>query len=254
MNISFRFLRVDSLLLLREVFKLRYHVYCCERGFLNPDDIPDGLEIDQYDKHSIHFAAIDSGEKIVGTIRMIMHSETTPFPIEVHCPSIFKENGFNRNQVTEISRLAVRKRCRKEFEENLIDTGSSHFSDDYMINDTLQIKNYSRKRHEIVLGLYKIVYHECKRQNLTHCFALMERKLWAILDRIGIPFRQIGEEVDYFGPVVPYLLTISELEKHIYQFNPILYKYFLEGIEPYYLPELRKLNQNNNFHFDLNFY
>ena len=40
-----------------ELFKLRYDVYCVERAFLKADDSYDGLEFDDYDDCSMHFAA-----------------------------------------------------------------------------------------------------------------------------------------------------------------------------------------------------
>ena len=75
----------------------------------------------------------------------------------------------------------------------------------------IELRDYRRKRPEIVLGLYKAMYQESKRQHLTHWFAAMEKKLWEVLNRIGIQFRQIGEEIVYYGPVIPYFESISEL-------------------------------------------
>ena len=246
MSISFRFLKVNSPELLKEVFNLRYQVYCHECGFLNPDDYPEGLEIDQYDPQSINFAALDHEDTIVGTIRLIMNSETTPFPIEVHCQSMIKKNGFPRNHIAEISRLAVSKKYRKRVDDGR--TGMESYpiaKDSEEARRELESREYRRKRPEIVLGLYKLMYHESKQHHLTHWFAAMERKLWEILNRVGILFHQIGEEVDYYGPVIPYFGSISELERHIYQVNPELYcHYFLDGLEPYYWPEFLKNDQN----------
>ena len=54
----------------KNVLALRYKVYCEERGFEKPEDHPDGLERDEYDEYSVHFAAIEKGtQEVVGTIR-----------------------------------------------------------------------------------------------------------------------------------------------------------------------------------------
>ncbi len=254
MSIPFRFLRVNSPKLLRKVFHLRYQVYCHECGFLSPDDYPDGLEIDQYDPQSIHFAALDHEDTVVGTIRMIMNSEITPFPIEVHCQPIINKNGFTRNHIVEISRLAMSKKYRRRVDDNLIGMGSYPFAKESSSKDSIQLKDYCRRRPEIVLGLYRVIYYECKRHHLTHCFAMMERKLWGILNRVGIPFHQIGEEVDYYGPVIPYVVSISELESHIYQVNPLLYHYFLEGLEPHYWPEFIRNEWNSTIRSNVHAY
>ncbi len=238
MKISFRFLKVDSPELLKKVFHLRYQVYCHECKFLNPDDYPDEWEIDQYDPYSIHFAAIDQDDTVVGTIRLIKNCAPVPFPIEVHCKPIIENNGLIRDKIAEISRLVVSKEFRRRKDDNITGMESYLSCKDRSVGNILELKDYRRKRPEIVLGLYKAMYHESKRQNLTYWFAAMEKKLWEVLNRIGIQFRQIGEEIDYYGPVIPYFESISELERHTYQVNPELYcNYFLEGLELYYWPE-----------------
>ena len=52
----FEIIDANSPELLREVFRLRYQVLCVEQrapGF-EPSNYPDGLESDQYDRHSSH--------------------------------------------------------------------------------------------------------------------------------------------------------------------------------------------------------
>ena len=69
---------------LEETFRLRYRVYCEERGFERPEDHPDGLEVDRFDVHARHFASYNSGGNMVGTVRIILHSDEG-FPIERNC-------------------------------------------------------------------------------------------------------------------------------------------------------------------------
>ena len=49
---EFKFKKVDSEELLKEIYRVRYEVYCQECGFLPTSDYPDGLEIDEFDEHS----------------------------------------------------------------------------------------------------------------------------------------------------------------------------------------------------------
>lgn len=236
MSTKFRFLKVESPALLKEVFRLRFQVYCLECGFLDPGHYPDGLETDQYDSHSIHFAALDHLDKVVGSIRLIRNSEPTPFPIEVHCQPILETNSFFRENIAEISRLAVSKNFRRREDDNFMGTGA-YLPKETLKRNVLELKDFRRKRPEIVLGLYKMMYHESKRLGLTHWFAVMEAKLWEVLNRQGIQFIQIGKKADYYGPVNPYWGAISDLEKHIFNVNPQLYyNYFLEGLEPCFWP------------------
>lgn len=243
MNSYFRFFKSDTPELLNEIYRLRFKVYCEELNFLNPANYPDGLEIDEYDPYSIHFAAIDHEDEVIGTIRLIKGADI-PFPIEVHCRLNVKinGNGLHRKNLVEISRLAVSKKYRKRVDDGR--TGMESYPIAKASEEErreLEMKEFRRKRPEIVLGLYRMMYYESKLNNITHWFAAMEKKLWEVLSRYGILFTQIGEEVDYYGPVIPYLGQISDLERFIYQRNPELYKsVFLAGLDPRYWPEFIK--------------
>ena len=50
----FRLLPANTPELLREVYRMRYEVYCLEMGFERPEQFPDGLERDDYDRRARH--------------------------------------------------------------------------------------------------------------------------------------------------------------------------------------------------------
>lgn len=249
MNTPFWFLKADTPELLKGVFQLRYEVYCHECNFLDPDNYPNGLEMDEYDPYSIHFAALDHENTVIGTIRLIKNVESIPYPIEIHCKPIIEKNGLIRSRLAEISRLAVSKKYRRRDNDDLSGMVSSSTDEkNDPVSKVVELREYRRRRPEIVLGLYKLLYHESKRLQLTHWVAAMERTLWQVLNRFGIQFQQVGDEVNYYGPVIPYCGCIADLEKHVYQVNPELYyKYFLNGLEPSFWPEFMKTSKSNYF-------
>ena len=59
---------------LTEIYRLRYKVYVDEWRFEKPEKYPNGVEIDAFDKSSIHFAAKDDNKRIIGTICLILNS------------------------------------------------------------------------------------------------------------------------------------------------------------------------------------
>ena len=93
---------------LKEIYRLRYKVYVEECGFERPENHPDGIEIDEFDKNSIHFAAKDNSKNIIGTVRLILNSQIG-FPIEEHCKLNINKDELPRNHLAEISRLAISK-------------------------------------------------------------------------------------------------------------------------------------------------
>jgi putative hemolysin len=56
------------------VYRLRYKVYVEEFGFEKAEDHLEGYEIDEYDSDSIHFAALNENQEVIGTLRMILNS------------------------------------------------------------------------------------------------------------------------------------------------------------------------------------
>ena len=56
---------------LQAIYRLRYRVYCEERGFLAPADYPDRLERDHFDDHSVNFAAFDQDGRIAAAVRLV---------------------------------------------------------------------------------------------------------------------------------------------------------------------------------------
>jgi N-acyl-L-homoserine lactone synthetase len=61
-------------------YRLRYQA-AIDRGWRQPEDLPGGLERDEYDEHAIHVLAWD-GEAIVGTCRLVLPEPGVRLPTE----------------------------------------------------------------------------------------------------------------------------------------------------------------------------
>ena len=236
---EFTFKRVDNEELLRETYRVRYEVFCQECGFLPAENYPDGLEIDKFDKHSIHFAAFADGN-VVGTCRMIMNSEVG-YPIHEHCKVIsINEAEIPGEGLIEVSRLALRKSFRKRQEDGIYGVESYlKKSEGGILPENPEDKTSQdrrRNRPVVILGLYRAMYHETRRVGFTHWYAAMEKKLWFNLKAFHFTFQEIGPQFDYYGPVTPYLGIIEELEKEVSSNSPELWSYLLDGLEKEHWP------------------
>jgi len=228
---------------LRRVFRLRYKVYCEEWDFEKAENHPDGLEMDIYDKHSVHFLAKDVDGKSAGTIRLILDSDDG-FPVERYCGVEIK--GVDRSRIAEISRLAINKNYRRRVEDRFIygpdeerrAIGSfefddpayrrrftnSHFDNYYSRRHN---KYYNRrKRHEVLIALCKAIYLESKDRGLTHWYAIMTKGLHFLLSGYGFRFEPAGEPVDYHGIRTPYLGEIERIERFAEDNHPDIYEEF----------------------------
>lgn len=217
--ITFHFKKVTNKDELEEVFRLRYKVYCEEWGFERIEDHPGGIEFDKFDDHSLHFISLNNVWQVVGTVRIILNSEKG-FPIEKICKTDTNLSNLNKDKIGEISRLAMSKELRKRIEDRFIYDGTSEYHQEYTATDE------RRRRHEIVIGLYKYIYVESKKMGLTHWYAVMAKGLYLLLKKLGIIFSPIGPEIDYHGIRTPYLGSIEDIEAGASRLNPELLREF----------------------------
>ena len=235
---------------LTEIFKLRYKIYVDEWEFEKPEKHPDGIETDEYDKNSVHFAAKDDTGELIGTVRLIVNPPGK-FPIEKYCQIELKGNEIRRENLAEISRLAITRSYRKRAEDKYVFgpdeerrsigsferyTHKVHYKrlDDVYKHNVLKKKRFlqhdRRKRPEIIISLYKALYYESKEREITHWYAVMTKGLDALLRKLGINFQPIGEPVDYHGIRTPYLGEIKKIEQEVSKSKPELYKEFTQNL------------------------
>jgi N-acyl-L-homoserine lactone synthetase len=193
---------------LAETYRLRYQAYCVERAFLGASGYPDGLETDEFDLFSRHFATIDADGRIVATLRFVYPS-VVGLPLFRHCTLFPGETALydSRNSVAEISRLSVSRPHRP-----------------------------SAFGNGALFSLYRAVYHDAKRTGMTHWAIATEASLYRTLTASGFPFRQIGPEIDYWGLVAPYVLELAELDRILIAGTAPRLDGFLDGLEAPYRP------------------
>ena len=228
--IDFTFKIVDTPELLEEIYRLRYHVYVRECHFLREEDYPDGRETDKFDAHSVHFAAIDDEGELAGSVRLVFDSPLG-LPFEDHCKRKLGAEAaeVDRPKLAEISRLVISKSYRRRKNDGLYyEPGSEDLK--------MSASQFMRRLRPMAFGMYRLVYQESKRRGITHWLAAMEDSLFRLLGTHGFVFRSIGEPIEYYGAVIPYLGEISKMEKLVQVYRPDYYQYFIEGLEPQFLP------------------
>ncbi|WP_158971623.1 PEP-CTERM/exosortase system-associated acyltransferase [Paraglaciecola sp. L3A3] len=189
-----------------EAYKIRHEVYCRELKF--EEMKPSGLEIDDFDSHSTHclIQHMPTGE-YAGTVRIVKSAnESQLLPIEKYCMSSIDEdnvhpNDFPREEICEISRLAVPAQFRKRQTDKFKGSATG------VINQTVYSEKELRCFPFIAVGLYLSVASICLRQGIKHCFVMMEPRLARSLRFVGIPFEQVGPVVEYHGKRAPYYIS-----------------------------------------------
>ena len=208
--------RMDS------IYGLRYKVYCEERGFENPADFPDGIETDEYDEHAVHFATIRNN-RIIGTARIILNTGNG-FPLEKHA-TINGDilNCIHRENIGEISRFAFSKDYRKSFPHKPV-TDYQGFA---ASREALRTTEALEFESETMIRLYRSIFKECRRKNLTHLIAIMADSLCRLLNKNGIAFIPIGPPVNYHGRRTPCICNIEKTMHNLKTTHPAIYSQFL---------------------------
>ena len=235
---KFRFGIVQDKEVLKDTFRMRHEVYVQEFGFERAEDHPNGLETDDYENDSVHFACLNENDSVVGTIRLVLDSPKG-FPIDHAVETKFIGDKPDPSKIGEISRLTVSRDLRRRKEDGMYGVESylkikegGVLPDDGSIPEEMQ----GRKNPIIVLGLYQVMYHESRRLGLSHWYMITEKKLFYALKKYGFVFHQIGEPVEYHGPRIPYLGIIEEIETTLFENNPDMFKIMLAGLEKKYHP------------------
>ncbi|MEP6878145.1 MAG: PEP-CTERM/exosortase system-associated acyltransferase [Nitrosospira sp.] len=221
----------DAAHLLEMSYALRYQVYCMERGFLRAEDYPDKLESDLFDRHSLHFGAFDPAGMLAATARLVQ-ANAGSLPMYHHCTIFPDETELysSDSKMAEVSRLSVSRNFRRRRGEGF-----------YGLETTESYGGIERRRsgEKVVFALYKSIYQVSKRSGITHWLAATEKSLQRLLARYGFPFRPIGPEVDYFGPVTPYVMVLKDFDKVILEHRIPELQQFLVGLEPEFRPRAK---------------
>jgi N-acyl amino acid synthase of PEP-CTERM/exosortase system len=192
-SISFDAVVLDSFpRLMDDSYRLRYQVYCIEREFLAASAYPQKLEIDDFDRDSLHVGAVDREGQLAGTARLILPiGDALPTMHRCAFAPIARPLWGPSRRWVEASRLSVSRSYRAP--------GSDERNSDH--------------RGPIFLTVLRALYLASKEVDATHWLVSIERSLQRLLARHGFPFRQVGPVFDYLGPVAPYSLDLKELEQ-----------------------------------------
>ncbi len=220
-NTEFLFKQLSWDEVVNDAARLRFQVYCVERGFISESAYPDGKELDEYDEDSVHFGIyIDAS--LAGYARLVLN-KGHGLPIFKYAPFVKdKVKKFPPDSIGEISRLVISKTFRRR-------------QNDGAYYDPLPYLDKARapfrRIRPMVFGIYRDIYTYCKRNNINRWLVLMEPSLWRLLSMTNINFERIGGEVECMGIVNPYMLNLSDAEKEMALYHPHYYDYFTKDLD-----------------------
>ena len=177
--------------------RIRYHVYCVERGYEDPAAYPNGEESDIWDDDAAQFVVRErvSG-RCVGAIRFIL-PRAVDFPVEtLGCLSPEATLCLRRHQTGELSRICI-----------------IHSPPSWMYRGPLaaELAHVPKSRElEVLVGLVRAVVVYGLRRGIGRCYLLITDAFARLLRRFGFVLEGAGEPVDHRGLRSPYICLLRE--------------------------------------------
>ena len=197
----------------KEVYRIRYKVYCEELNYESTTKFPDGLETDIYDARSIHYLLKHRSTGVyAGCVRVVLpqkQNAITTFPLDKVFPEHFSVTQTCRTNCCEISRLAVISEFRRR-------PGEANSPEGMLFSPSNgnTMREQKRKFPVIALSLYWISISLALVHELD-ILAIMEPRLARHLRRFGITSNLIGDLVEYRGKRGLFLIQPTKLLPHL---------------------------------------
>ena len=208
-----------------DVQRLRYDVYCLEMKFLEAADYPTGLETDEFDVHSVHFAAVNDEAGTVATLRLVRDGGLG-FPLERHAGALHPSfSALPRDKTVEVSRLILARSYRRRVNDMRygLDIGP-----DRTVTPLANRPVQRRSPYPLILfGLFRCMFVESTKAGIEYWVAAMEPGLQTFLDRFGFRFVPVGDPLEYYGEVVPYAARIQDIYETVATLRPDVLKVVL---------------------------
>ncbi len=207
-NQHFLVRRVDTCELRRQVFALRYSVYCLENNWLDRKNYNNELEEDELDARSLSAALIHrrSGE-VVGCVRLIRPDPASGIA-SLPMAGVAAADGrpllrqLPARSTAEVSRFAVSKSFRNRIAEECRNNA--------LVCDLSAAQVERRLMPCITLGLLRGILQYSIDYGFTHLCAVMEPALLRLMSRATITFRPIGGLIDHYGQRQPCYVDLAE--------------------------------------------
>ena len=196
----------------QEAFRIRHDVYCEELKFEPVRE--NGMEQDEFDEYS-RFCLIEHkpSTNFAGCVRIVSPSSKDELlPIEKFCSNAiegakYHPSQFDRSEICEISRLAVRPQFRRRKADNFDGAASGAINEQTYSEEELRCFPF------LAIGLYLSIASLAVRAGTHHAFVMMEPRLARSMSFLGIKFEQLGPAIEYHGLRAPYYISAGMLTR-----------------------------------------
>lgn len=186
--------------------RIRYQVFCLDKGFENPDEFSAARETDHWDDHSAHFIVQNrTTGKWVAATRIVLPQTGDQLPVD-------RLQVFERDQhiepgqpVGEISRFCI---VNNRSTEVSLPDGVVSGPNSLAAWGIGSIGN--SQRFEVTLGMIRSIIIFALKRDIDFCVMLITDAFARLLRKLGVSLHQAGPTAEHRGLRTPYLVNMRE--------------------------------------------
>jgi len=185
---------------IEDAFKLRYQVYCLDRGFENAAACPEGMERDRYDDQALHCLLRDrASARPLGTVRLVRPAAKPIWFADLPLTDYATQESLEHivqlpaGSTAEVSRFAIARAAREILQAPGAVTARQ--IDRAAGQGTLG----ERLLPYMSLGLIRGLVRLSMQHGITHWCLAAEPSLLRRLRGFGLHFRTAGPLVEHRG-------------------------------------------------------
>lgn len=174
-------------------FKLRYRVFCVEKGYEDPAKFGHEMEHDPHDDSAVHFLVRDKErDRWIAAARLVIG---TPDSLPVaRAATVELPDLPPATVIAEFSRLLILDDYRSP-------TGKGMYEP------------------EIVLGLFRAAREYSRQRRIDHWLLFCRRGLWRMLSNVGLDLRPAGPPCSFRGVRIPYRMDLQTAFAEVPKFS-----------------------------------
>ena len=179
---------------IEEAYRLRYQVYCLDRGFEEATACPSGMEKDRFDDYALHsLLAERTSRRTIGTVRLVKPAAAPnwfsrlPLAEYADVDSVEELMRLPAGSTAEVSRFAIARSALSQLRVMATEGDAS-------------VPNWREKLLPYMsLGLIRGLVRQSLAHGVTHWCLAAEPSLLRRLRTFGLHFKNAGPLVDHRG-------------------------------------------------------
>jgi N-acyl amino acid synthase of PEP-CTERM/exosortase system len=185
--------------------RIRYQVFCLDKGFEDPNAFSAALETDAWDDHAAHFIVQDkTTRQWVAATRLVLPKPGCSLPVDRM--GVFDRHCLDDPDllVGEISRFCIiGNRSQLHVDDGLEPAPNSL--------EAWGVGAIGKKQQfEVTLGMIRAAGIYALKRGINFCIMLITDAFARLLRKLGVTLRQAGPATDHRGMRTAYLVDMRE--------------------------------------------